>query len=216
MLSPFSAPGGSREARISMRARATALGLISAAAVFAATRICAQEPEPALSAEDVVTTVAEQIDEIQSSQGINSPELIDLLTHLGLIFREQGDVDLAVAAFERARHVIRVNYGLFSFKEAPLVRQLVQIEEARGNAAAAWDLEHELIDMIYRRPGPRPGAASMLREIADKRRDLLERYSNGEFPPQMALGCYYTEPGAADGRQGSKSCHSGSSFRAKQ
>jgi hypothetical protein len=94
------------------------------------------------------------------------------------------------------------------------VRQLVQIEEAKGNAAAAWDLEQELIGMIYRSSGPRPGAAPMLREIADKRRDLLERYSAGEFPPQMELGCYYAAPDAL-GRQGSKSCRSGSSFRAK-
>ncbi|HEY3517321.1 MAG TPA: tetratricopeptide repeat protein, partial [Gammaproteobacteria bacterium] len=147
---------------------------------------------------------------------INSPDLVAPLTNMGLIFREQGDVDLAIAAFERARHIVRVNYGLSSFKEAPLVRQLVQIEEARGNAAAAWELEQELLGMIYRSPGPRPGAASMLREIADKRADLLERYSAGEFPPQMEFGCYYSEPDAPDGsRQGNRSCRSGSSFRAK-
>jgi hypothetical protein len=200
-----------------MRPRTTTLGLALAGAAFLATRVVAQEP--AFSApppDDVFSGVPEQIDEIQSSQGINSPELIGPLTNLGLILREQGDVDLAIAAFERARHLVRVNYGLSSFKEAPLVRQLVQIEEARGNAAAAWELEQELIVMIYRSPGPRPGAASMLGEIADKRADVLERYSAGEFPPQMELGCYYAEPDAPDGRRlGNKSCRSGSSFSAK-
>ena len=112
-----------------MRARATALGLVSAAAVFAATHACAQQP--GLSAENVATNVAQQIEEIQSSQGITSPELIDPLTNMGLIFREQRDVALAIATFERARHIVRVNYGLSSFKEAPLLRQLVQIEDMR-------------------------------------------------------------------------------------
>jgi hypothetical protein len=201
------------EARISTRARATAVGLVSAVAMFAVTRAAAQQP--ALATEGAAISVAEQIESIQAAQGINSPELVAPLTNLGLIFREQGDIDLAIATFERARHLVRVNHGLSSFKEAPLLRQLVQIEEARGNAAVAWDLEQDLLGLIYRSPGPRPGAASMLREIADKRRDLLERYSAGEFPPQMELGCYYEEPDAADGRQGNRSCRSGSSFRAK-
>jgi hypothetical protein len=49
----------------------------------------------------------------------------------------------------------------------------------------------------------------MLREIADKRVDVLERYSAGEFPPQITLGCYYEGPG------GEKSCRSGSRSRVK-
>ena len=117
--------------------------------------------------------------------------MIQPLTNLGLILREQGDADLAVAAFERARHIVRVNYGLSSFKEAPLLRQLIQIEEGKGNAAAAWDLEQKLLGLIRRYPGPR--AAPMLREIADKRADVLTRYSAGEYPPQIVLGCYYAE-----------------------
>src|SRR4029078_3765387 len=91
----------------------------------------------------------------------------------GLSFREQGDVELAIAAFERARHLVRVNYGLSSFKEAPLLRQLVQIEQARGNAAAAWELEQELLGMIRRNPGP--AAAPMVPRVAAKRGCVLGR-----------------------------------------
>ncbi|HXS80253.1 MAG TPA: tetratricopeptide repeat protein [Gammaproteobacteria bacterium] len=197
---------------ISMRARATALGLVLVTAAFAAARLVAQE-----LSEDPVSSVGRQIEEIESSQGINSPELIRPLTNFGLLLREQGDVDLAVAAFERARHIVRVNYGLTSFEEAPLLRQLVQIEEARGNAAAAWDLEQVLLGLIYRSPGPRPGAVSMLREIADKRADVLERYSVGEFPPQIELGCYYAGPLRRDGTETVPgSCRSGSSWTVKQ
>jgi hypothetical protein len=166
--------------------------------------------------DDALSGAAELIDEIQSSQGITSPELIDPLMSAGLSFREQGDVNLAIAAFERARHLVRVNYGLTSFKEAPLLRQLVQIEEARGNAATAWDLEQELIGRIYRSPDG-PGAASMLREIADKRVDVLERYVAGAFPPQVELGCYYTGPPRLDGTETvPASCRSGSSRSVKQ
>jgi len=168
-------------------------------------------PQPASTppADDLFSGVAEQIEEIQSSQGVNAPDLIGPLTNLGLIFREQGDPALAAAAIERARHLVRVNYGLSSFEEAPLLRQLIQIEEGKGNAAAAWDLEQKLLALIRRHPGPR--AAPMLREIADKRVDVLTRYSAGEFPPQVVLGCYYGEQEP----DGAKSCRSGSRNRVK-
>jgi hypothetical protein len=175
-------------------------------------------PQPASTprTEDALSGAAQQIDEIQASQGINSPDLIDPLMSAGLIFREQGDVALAVATFERARHVVRVNYGLSSFKEAPMVRQLVQIEEARGNAAGAWELEQDLLGMIRRNPGP--AAAPMLREIADKRVDVLERYAAGGFPPQIELGCYYAGPPHRDAaiESAPRSCRSGTSSSVKQ
>jgi hypothetical protein len=170
-----------------MCARSTGLGFVAIAAALAVVRAFAQEPGPLR--EGAVTDVDEQIAAIQSSQGINSRELIAPLTQLGLILREQEDLNLALAAFERARHVVRVNYGLTSFEEAPLLRQLVQVEEGRGNDAVAWDLEQDLLGLIYRHPGPR--AAPMLKEIADKRADVLRRYSAGEMPPQIMLGCYY-------------------------
>ena len=200
----------SKEAPISMRARAATLRLVSAAVIFAATRISAQELH-----EDPLASLGRQIEQIQSSQGINSPELVSALTTVGLLLREQGDVDLAVAAFERARHVVRVNYGLSSFKEAPLLRQLVQIEEAKGNAAAAWEHEQELLRLIRRYPGP--AAAPMLREIADKRVDVLEEYMAGRFPPQIELGCYYAGPPRRDGLERLEgNCRSGTKWSVKQ
>jgi tetratricopeptide (TPR) repeat protein len=203
------------EGRISTRARAAAVGLVAAAAMLAVTRAAA--PQTALATEDAAIGVAEQIETIQAAHGINSAELVAPLTNLGLIFREQGDVDLAIAAFERARHLVRVNHGFSSFKEAPLLRQLVQIEEARGNASVAWNLEQELLGLIRRNPGP--AAAPMLREIADKRVDVLERYVGGELPPQIELGCYYSgparrDPGAIEAVH--RSCRSGSSWAVKQ
>jgi hypothetical protein len=189
-----------------MRGNAIALGLVAAAAALAAARVSAQELAP--PAQTSFPGVAELIEEIHSSQGRNSPDLIGPLMNLGLTFREQGDVPLAAAAFERGRHLVRVNYGLSSFEEAPFLRQLIQIEEGLGNAAGAWRLEQELLVLIRRYPGPR--AAPMLREIADKRVDVLQRYSAGEFPPQIMLGCYYAAVGSTD-------CPgSGTSFRVKQ
>ena len=188
-----------------MRPRATALALVTTAAAVAGSAGFAHEP--AAPAEDPFPGVVEQIEAIQKSRGINSPELIDPLTSFGLMLREEENLGLATAAFERARHLVRVNYGLSSFEEAPLLRQLMQIEERKGNAEAAWHLEQQLLGLIRRYPGPR--AAPLLKEIADKRADVLRQYSAGEFPPQIMLGCYYAWG------YGSGCPHSGSSRTVK-
>jgi hypothetical protein len=97
---------------------------------------------------------------------------------------------LAIAAIEQALQVMRANYGLRSLEQAPLMRQRIRSEEERGNFAAAWDLERALQTMAAAHPEDLR-AAEVFHEIGDKRMDLLERYENGEFPPQLALGCYY-------------------------
>lgn len=61
----------------------------------------------------------------------------------------------------------------------------------------------------------------MLREIADKRLDVLERYSAGTaFPPQIVLGCYYAPPHRRTytdpDRRPDWSCGSGSRQRVMQ
>ena len=145
-----------------MRARATALHLVATAAALTAMHVLAQQPAPT---EELFLDVAEQIEAIESSQGLTAAELI---------------------------RPLRVNYGFSSFNEAPLLRQLVQVTEVIGDAATAWNLEQELIALLRRTSGP--GAAQMLREVADKRVDILERYSAGELPPQIVLGCYCAEP----------------------
>ena len=89
--------------------------------------------------------------------------------------------------------VIRANYGLRSLEQAPLLQQRIRSEEARGNFAAAWELEQDLITLARRQPNDL-GAAPILHEIGDKRMDLLRDYLDGGIPPQIILGCYYQGP----------------------
>lgn len=146
----------------------------------------AAQPPP----QDPESRIAEQIREKQAQTGIHSPSLVDPLTALALLYQEDGDHGLAVETIERARQVVRVNFGLYSLEEAPLLRQLIYSEEARGNVEAAWDLEQELLTLIERHPDDLR-TVPMLRAIAGKRMEVLERYIEGEFPPQIVLGCYY-------------------------
>jgi len=59
-----------------------------------------------------------------------------------------------------------------------------------GDFRTAWDLEQGLLALVHRNPDDLR-TVPILREVGDKRMELLRRYVKGEFPPQVFLGCYY-------------------------
>jgi hypothetical protein len=95
-----------------------------------------------------------------------------------------------VAAYEEARGVVRANHGLSSLEEAPLLEEIIRIEEAQGLVQEPWRHDHELLELANaHRDDLR--AVDIYRLLGDKRLALLDRYLAGEFPPQLVLGCYY-------------------------
>jgi hypothetical protein len=167
--------------------------------VVAAAPCAVAQPALEVSTSDPETQLLEQLREIEAQGGPNTAEMIAPLTGLALIHQENGDHELALAMIEQARGVVSVNHGLYSLEELPLLRMAVQSEEARGNAARAWDLEQELLSIAARYPDDLR-TYSVHREVAGKRADILEDYRAGGFPPQIILGCYY----------GAQSCRAGS------
>jgi hypothetical protein len=152
------------------------------------------QPDSPPAVEDALEELIAKIDEIQSLQGPNSPDLIEPLAALSLVYEERRDYERALALVEEQTQVIEVNYGLHTLDEAQLMRQTIRIERARGNAEAAWNEEQELLRLIRRRRHQADArVAPILEEIADYRRAILARYRNGEFPPEIVLGCYYSE-----------------------
>lgn len=163
------------------------------------------QPEAESAPNDAQEQLVARIQELEALGNRDSADLIELWTALGLFHQESGDHLLAIAAFQRALQVVRANYGLYSLDQAPLIRQLIYSAEATGNTPAAWDLEQELLILAGRHPDDLR-TAPIFHEIADKRIDVLGRYLDGEFPPQIILGCYY------DARRfgNTRNCRSGS------
>jgi len=157
----------------------------------------------ALNADD--DPLLNQIQEILSRDGPYSVELLEPLSRLGLLYQEDEDYSLALVTLERAQHIVRVNDGLHSLEQVPLLRQLIKIEAARGNSQGAWDREQSLLTLLRRHPDD-VRTAPALREIADRQMEVLAAVIAGERPPDVILGCYYKEsPTSADG-----SCTAGS------
>src|SRR5262245_10643470 len=146
-----------------------------------------------------------QIQEILSRDGPYSLDLLEPLSRLGLLYQEGEDYALALVTVERAQHIVRVNNGLHSLEQVPYLRQLMNIEEARGNSEGAWDRQQALLTLVRRYPDD-IRTAPVLREIADRQMEVLAAVIAGERPPEVVLGCFYKEwPSAADG-----SCTAGS------
>lgn len=185
--------------------RAAAILTLSA---VAPPHVVVSQPSSSPAADEEAVRLAERIEQRQSRDGVHSPELIDPLKGLALYYQDQGDHVRAIAALEQARQVFRVNYGLHDLGEAPLLRQLIRNEDARGNAEAAWELEQRLLRLAGRHPDD-VRTAPILRAMADDRMDVLRRYVAGEFPPQIVLGCYYGGPQP----NGTGSCSAGSRGR---
>jgi hypothetical protein len=131
--------------------------------------------------------------------------LLEPLTRLGELYQESKDHALALATLERAVQVVRVNRGLHSLDQVPLLRQIIHIEEVRGNDAGAWDREQKLLALVRRHLDDLRTVA-VLRDIADKQMEVLARVLAGKRPPQVLLGCFYQQWPNRDGG----SCHAGS------
>jgi hypothetical protein len=192
--------------------------LLVFAAVAAPCGGLSQTPDASVSSDRQRQLIA-RIEEEQTLHGINAEQLIEPLSDLALFYLEHGDRALAKAAAERANGVVRMNLGLKTLEQAPLVRVRDQIAEAEGDAERAWQLDLELFQLVEDHPGDL-GTVPILHDLAVKRSALLDRYRAGEIPPEIALGCYYLggplAPGigaqAGPGGAG-PSCHSGSRGR---
>lgn len=168
--------------------------------------------------QQTVETLQDTLRVVELRDGPNSADLIHPLTALGLVYQESGEPFLAAAALRQAVQVVRVNYGLHSLGQAPLIRRLITNAESIGDRAAAWDLEQDLLALAARYPDD-IRTVEILRDTADRRMDVLARYNAGEFPPEVVLGCYYEGPhavgSAADVMRG-RNCASGSAHRVRE
>jgi hypothetical protein len=132
----------------------------------------------------------ERIEAIQARNGQHSAEMLDALGELILLYRENDRPSLATAAITSALQTVRVNQGLYSLDQVPLIFQQIYIEEARGNSPEVWRLEQELLTLVRRHPDDLR-AVPALREIADRQMDVLDRVLAGESHPNIVLGCFY-------------------------
>jgi hypothetical protein len=149
----------------------------------------------------------DQVRVLESREGESSPSLIALYTELGLRYQDKDEPAHAAAATQRALDILRVNQGIYTLDQAPLIRQLMRNSLALGDHDTAWELEQGLLRLAEREPNDLR-TARILSDVGDRRIEMLKRYNAAEFPPEIVLGCYYAKRFLPTEQE--KSCTSGS------
>ena len=83
------------------------------------------------------------IDEMQGSQGIYSPELQEAYGDLAALYAEVGDFESAIRVYTDALQISRINTGLYSDEQLPIIASLIKSNSQLSNWEETDDL-HEL------------------------------------------------------------------------
>ena len=127
------------------------------------------------------------IEDEEKQNGPFSANLVDMLTRLGLTYQEHDEHVLAIAVLDRALFLKRLNEGLFTMDQAPLVERLIASERELGRTASAEELEQRLLELARRHPED-SRAAPIFREAAERELAQYERFLRGEIPPTFSIG----------------------------
>ena len=178
---------------LSLERRRIPKGVIAAwaLAIGALPCLASSQPRPSPSGAEVEQQLVQRIAEAQATDGPYSVDSIDPLSALAELYEGSGDHDLALATLDQALQIIRVNHGLYSLDQAPLLRESLRADEAGGDAEAAWNVEQNMLALARRNPDDLR-VVDIFREVGDRRMNVLRRYVAGEYPPEIVLGCYYT------------------------
>jgi tetratricopeptide (TPR) repeat protein len=83
--------------------------------------------------------------EVESAGGAFDARLDQELLSLGTLLQQSGDYTRAQAMFDRALHVNRVNSGLFSMNQIPIIERMIENHLARGDLVAADEQQEYLL-----------------------------------------------------------------------
>ncbi len=138
-----------------------------------------------------------RIQEIISADGLHSLRLVEPLTSLAGLYRETDDLAFALPRLEQAVQILRINRGLHTLDQVPLVREIIRLEREIGDAEAAWERREDLLALLRRYPNDLR-VVPVLRELGDEQMEILDEFLDHEKPPEVVLGCFYQERASAD------------------
>lgn len=79
-----------------------------------------------------IDSYEQALEELEFQGGAWSAQIAEELTTLGSLLHQQGDYEESIEIFDRAVHVNRVNHGLYSPEQIPLVEKMVESHVALG------------------------------------------------------------------------------------
>jgi len=92
----------------------------------------------------------QRLDELQSEEGIYSPALGELYSDLGALQTELSDFDAAAQQYNQALQISRINSGLYSEQQIPLLSSLIDAHQRREDWQQVDNLSHLYLLMHQR------------------------------------------------------------------
>ncbi len=102
----------------------------------------------------------EELKELELEEGPYSPALAQDLESLGIIYQRNGEHETALATFDKAMHIIRVNDGLFTMDQERLVGRMLESYAALGDIDQV-DNHQEYLYYLHQKNFP-PGDPRLL------------------------------------------------------
>jgi tetratricopeptide (TPR) repeat protein len=84
----------------------------------------------------------QQLSEMELSDGPYAAGLTDPLINLAFYYKARGDFESSLENYRRALHLVRVNDGLSSDRQIPILREMMEIYRSAGDYEALGDLYH--------------------------------------------------------------------------
>ncbi len=102
------------------------------------TAVAEPSPVPAITVDSISNDEYRRaIAELESNQGAYANQLPEYLLSLGLSLQKSGDHKAAISAFKRGVHLARINDGLYSAQQIPLLQREMASLMALGEYAEA-------------------------------------------------------------------------------
>jgi hypothetical protein len=111
------------------------------------------EPLPVVESPDPDKAFQLQLEEFESNRGPYADGLAEPLLGLGRYFARSGNYEQALQLYRRALHVVRLNDGLNSERQIPVVRELLETIRLSGNLPALDD-RYDYFFRLYGRGQP--------------------------------------------------------------
>lgn len=122
-------------------------------------------PDPAVQEAEYREAIAH----LRRTQGDMALPLGEQMLGLGHALQEQGRLEEALETFEASRHVMRVNLGLNSLEQAPVLKAMFSVYAAQGDIENAHAMQEALFNLRVRHHGGQdsPEAVNALLDWAD-------------------------------------------------
>ncbi len=141
-------------------------GSVDANADFGSPALDFQDAEEPVLVSPDATSYQFYITDLESRFGPYAPGLSEQLLGLGMVYQEQGLHQQAAAIFKRGVHIARINDGLNSPAQIPLLQRLIQSLVAAGDYDAADERQYYLFRVqaeVYGRQSPQMSLAMLER-----------------------------------------------------